>query len=404
MSAKLEKTKTRGLYRRGKSWVVVFRAGGRQQWRSFKTRSEAELYLAQSRVEVARDTFRAPTKIRFADFAVEWLRDYARGSVGAKTYEGYEGVLRLHLVPEFGERLLTEISRKAIDAFVADWAAGGPRYPGRVQRVRELERRKALEERRDPRPVRLGRSAKTIANALVPLREMLGHAVEWGYLAANPAVGVKRPRAEHREMHFLAGAEVGKLLAAAGEEWGTLLLCAVTTGMRRGELVGLRWGDVDWNSRRLWVRRSVGLRGAIQQPKSRGSVRAVAMAPTLVSALRRHRLASPFSEEGDPIFASERGTPLDGGNMVRRALVPALRRAGLPQIRFHDLRHTFASLLIAQGEHPKYISEQLGHASVQITLDRYGHLMPQSYDQAGDRLEAALFGPERTAVKQLATY
>jgi integrase len=250
--------------------------------------------------------------------------------------------------------------------------------------------------------VRLGRSPKTIANALVPLREMLGHAVEWGYIAANPAVAVKRPRPEHREMHFLTAPEVGKLLAAAGEEWGTLLLCAVTTGMRRGELVGLRWGDVDWNGRRLWVRRSIGLHGAVQQPKSRGSVRAVAMTPTLVSALRRHRLASPFSEEDDPIFASERGTPLDGGNMVKRALTPALRRAGLPQIRFHDLRHTFASLLIAQGEHPKYISEQLGHASVQITLDRYGHLMPQSYDEAGERLEAALFSSSSTSASRAA--
>ena len=91
-------------------------------------------------------------------------------------------------------------------------------------------------------------------------------------------------------------------------------------------------------------------------------------------------------------FANTKGGPLDGHNLVRRQFKPALRRAGLPQIRFHDLRHLFASLLIAQGEHPKLISEQLGHASVQITLDRYGHLMPQSYDHAGERLEAALFG------------
>lgn len=401
-ASKLVKTKTRGLYRRGRSWVAVFRAGGRQQWRSFPTRSEAELYLARARVDVARGTFRAPVKMRFGDFAAEWLRDYARGSVAPKTFEGYEGVLRLHLVPEFGERLVSEISRKAIDTFVADWAAAGPRFQARLERAREIECRRAAEGRRDVRPVRLGHSPKTIANAIVPLREMLGHAVEWGYIAANPAVGVKRPRPEYREMHFLTATEVGRLIGAAGEEWGTLLLCAVTTGARRGELLGLRWGDVDWNSRRLWVRRSVGLQGVIQQPKSRGSVRAVAMTPTLVSALRRHRLASPFSEQDDPVFASERGTPLDGGNMVKRALVPALRRAGLPQIRFHDLRHTFASLLIAQGEHPKLISEQLGHASIQITLDRYGHLMPQSYDQAGDRLEAALFG-EREAATIAAT-
>jgi integrase len=116
------------------------------------------------------------------------------------------------------------------------------------------------------------------------------------------------------------------------------------------------------------------------------------MPATLAAALREHQLASPFSGEDDLIFASENGTPLDGHNFVRRIFDPALRRAGLPKIRFHDLRHTFASLLIAQGEHPKLICEQLGHASVQITLDRYGHLLPASYDSAEERLDAALSG------------
>jgi integrase len=116
------------------------------------------------------------------------------------------------------------------------------------------------------------------------------------------------------------------------------------------------------------------------------------MPATLGSELRRHRLASRFSTEEDFVFPSERGTPLDGGNMVKRYFTPALRRAKLPTIRFHDLRHTYASLLIAEGAHPKLISEQLGHASVQITLDRYGHLMDQSYGDASAALEAALFG------------
>jgi integrase len=116
------------------------------------------------------------------------------------------------------------------------------------------------------------------------------------------------------------------------------------------------------------------------------------MPASLVSTLREHRMASRFKDEGDLIFPSEKGTPLDGRNMVRRYFEPALRKAGLPRIRFHDLRHSFASLLIAEGAHPKLISEQLGHASVQITLDRYGHLIDQSYGDASDRLEAALFG------------
>jgi integrase len=373
---------------------VHFRVNGRQVWRSFKTREAAELYLAQSAVARAKGEFRTPTKIRFADFAAEWLDTYARVNVRQTTYDSYESALRVHLVPEFGQFYLTEITRRDIDIFVADWATAGPKFQKRVEAARELERVRARDERRARRAVRLGSSPKTIANALVPFREMLSHATEWGYLSSNPAERVKRPRSERQsdEMFVLRPHQIRLLLDHAPEESRTLLLCAVTTGVRRGELIGLRWGDIDWHGRRLWIRRSVGPGGRFQQPKTPGSVRAVALTPTLVSALRRYRLASRFKADDELIFPSERGTPLDGRNLVQRQFAPALRKAGLPHMRFHDLRHTYASLLIAQGEHPKLISEQLGHASVQITLDRYGHLMDQSYGDASERLEAALFG------------
>ena len=287
------------IRRRGKSWVVYFRVGGRQVWRSFRTREEAELYLANSQVKRASGEFRVPVKIRFADFAHEWLETYARVNVRPKTYAGYETSLRVHLIPEFGDLYLTEITRKAIDSFVADWATAGARFNERLRVARELEQARAREERRDPRAVRLGHSPKTIGNALVPLREMLGHAVEWGYLSANPAERVRRPPVErnHDDMQVLDAEQVRRLLAKAPAEAKTLLLCATTTGMRRGELLGLRWGDVDWPARRMWVRRSVGPDGRFQQPKTRGSVRAIALTPTLVSALRSHRMASRFTGE-----------------------------------------------------------------------------------------------------------
>ena len=381
------------IRRRGKSWVIHFRVDGKQHWRSFKTKSAAELYLTQVKVKKARGERVQPTRIRFADFVAEWLRDYAWANVRGITFDGYEATLRNHLIPEFGRRYLTEIARKDIDAFVADWVSGGPRYQERVRQAQEREAEQARTEKRKPRTIQLGHSPKTVANGLVPLREMLGHALEWDYLMANPAIGVRRPRVEREEMEFLDAKEIGKLLSAASSPFcRTFLTCAVTTGMRLGELRALKWGDVDWNSRRLWVRRGVDRRGRFSEPKTRTSVRAVAMPATLVSELRSHQLALPRSGEEDLIFPSERGTPLDDGNIVRREFKPALRRAKLRQVRFHDLRHSFASLMIAQGAHPKLISEQLGHASVQITLDRYGHLMDQSYGDASEQLEAALFG------------
>jgi integrase len=178
-------------------------------------------------------------------------------------------------------------------------------------------------------------------------------------------------------------------------EWRTFFLCAATTGVRLGELLALRWSDLDLSTRRLWVRRSITRKGTVQEPKTRGSVRAIAITQTLVAALREHRMASPFRSNDALIFCTSKGTPLDGVNLVRREFKPALRRGCLPEIRFHDLRHSFASLLIAQGEHPKLISEQLGHASVKITMDRYGHLMDQSYGDASSRLDAALFGSQK---------
>jgi integrase len=394
--------------RRGNSWIVYFRVNGRQHMRSFAdgtyggtaaAKEAAKLYLAQSQTKKIRGEFHAPTKIRFADFAAEWLREYARAHVGPRTYEGYENVLRVHLVPELGDLYLSQITRKALDALVADWSAGGPRFKERIRLANELEQKRAKGEGRPARAVRLGNSPKTIGNAIVPLREMLSHAVDWGYLTANPAIGVRRPRVErsHDEMRVLDAAAVRKLLDAAPKETKTLLLCAVTTGMRRGELLGLRWGDVDWTANRIWVRRSVGNGGAFLQPKSRRSVRAIAMTSTLASALKLHRMASLFKDADQLIFPSERGTPLEGRNVARRFLDPALRKAGLASMRFHDLRHTYASLLIAQGAHPKLISEQLGHASTQITLDRYGHLMDQSYGDASAQLEAALFGGDAVA-------
>jgi hypothetical protein len=192
------------------------------------------------------------------------------------------------------------------------------------------------------------------------------------------------------------GGIVGKgfLHAGAEEEVGIGHVTTTGTGMRLGELLALRWSDVEWRNRRLWVRRSITRKGTVQEPKTRGSVRAIAITPTLLSALREHRMRSAYKADGALIFSTAKGTPLDGVNLVRREFKPALRKAKLPDIRFHDLRHGFASLLIAQGEHPKLISEQLGHSSVKITMDRYGHLMDQSYGDASARLDATLFGVE----------
>jgi integrase len=179
---------------------------------------------------------------------------------------------------------------------------------------------------------------------------------------------------------------------------------AILTGMRRGELLGLQWGDIDWNSNTIFVRRSLywaannavkegELRFEFVSPKTKRSVRAVVMSPELKRALEIHKMTcteSPY----DLVFCNREGNPIDPDNMVKREFHPTLVAAGLRQIRFHDLRHSYTSLLIAQGENIKFIQSQLGHSSIQTTLDRYGHLLPVTQQGVGARIDQQVFSSE----------
>jgi len=169
-----------------------------------------------------------------------------------------------------------------------------------------------------------------------------------------------------------------------------LFKTAVLTGAREGELIGLQWGDVDWLNSQLHIRRTFN-HGKFMEPKSKASRRKIDLAPELVHELKKWKLACPKGEL-DLIFPTEEGTPENAANLLYRRFFPALRRAGLPRMRFHNLRHTYASLLIAQGEHPKYIQSQLGHSSINVTMDIYGHLMETVNQKAASRLGKTVLG------------
>src|SRR5437867_5466590 len=196
-----------------------------------------------------------------------------------------------------------------------------------------------------------------------------------------------RPQAEDQEMQILTPPEIRRLLDAADEPVRTLLLCAVLTGMRRGELLGLRWEDIDLEGHRIFVRRALW-RGKFVTPKSRRSRRTIDLAPTLRAALAKF----PSRFQGGLVFCSPDGEPINPDTFAQRDWARALLRAEVRRLRFHDLRHTYASLLIAQGAHPKYIQTQLGHASIQTTLDRYGHLMPDAHAAEARKLDRLVFG------------
>jgi len=345
--------------KRGEIWYIIYPFRGKQKWKAIgSSKRAAEQALAEVMNSIHKGTYRDLPKTTFAEFSEKWIKEYCRTALKPSTLRGYENWIRRHLMPFFGYMQLSEISPEDVQAYVSE---------------------KLADDKISP---------KSINNSLVPLKRMFTIAVRWGYLRANPAQYVEKPRQEHQEMDFLKPEEIRVFLENVSEEFYPFFLTAILTGMRRGELMGLQWGDIDWQNRTIHVRRSVW-GGRFQTPKSKRSIRAISMSPGLMTTLRKHQMRSARNKD-ELVFASKDGTFLDGDNVVKREFLPALRRAGLRKIRFHDLRHTYVALLIAQGENVKFIQSQLGHASIQTTLDRYGHLLPESNSAAGERLDATV--------------
>ena len=208
-------------------------------------------------------------------------------------------------------------------------------------------------------------------------------------------------------------AQVRKLLKHCQEPYKTMFLMAFFTGLRPGELFGLKWGDVDFDASRLIVRRNVmfapakhaqedGSRWHFQSPKTKRGFRSVDMSPMVKQALEIHKLNT--IEKANPlnlVFFTENRTPHDSLNIIRNYFKPAQEAAGLPEIRFYDARHTFASVLIELGQSPKYIQEQMGHSSIQVTMDVYGHLFPSNQSRIDDRFDKLIFSTDNQSNKNL---
>ena len=286
-------------------------------------------------------------------YLTEWLRTYADAHCKPSTASGYRIIVEHHIFPALGERRLHEVTRTDIKRLIASLVAQG-------------------------------RKKRTIHNILTPLKEAYQHAIDDDLVTVNPVVKMGRlvRSAEGADAHInpLGSEEVRLLLSTAREKlplFYPVLLCAVRTGMRQGELLGLQWGDLDYHGQFIEVRRSI-VRRQVTTTKTH-KIRRVDMSrqlSTVLHALQETRQLEA-SMEGQPlsgwVFVGPTGQRMSN-ELVRQALATCLRSAGLRHVRFHDLRHTFASLLIQQGANVKYIQQQLGHGSISITLDVYSHL------------------------------
>ena len=368
------------ITKRGKSsWAVVIDLGRdpvtgarKQLWRSVKgTKRDAEALLVQFLHQRENGIDAPPGRLTVAEYLQRWLSVYAQPNTAPKTFRRYEQIVRVHLLPVIGGTPLTKLR------------------PLQIQGVYT----QVLEK---------GVSARTALHCHRVLREALQHALKWQLIPRNPADSVQPPRPQRYEIAAMGPDEVKRLLAAADEtRYGDLIHLAALSGLRQGELMGLRWQDVDLEAGILHIRQTcqwLPRQGFIfRQPKTYRSARPVALSPASAQRLRQHRLrqleerlaAGPAYQDGGLVFANALGAPLHPTNL-RRTWLRIADRAGLPRLRFHDLRHAHASLLLQQGVHPKIVSERLGHSTVGITLDTYSHVLPGLQAQAANGLDALL--------------
>jgi len=249
-----------------------------------------------------------------------------------------------------------------------------------------------------------GLSGTSVAHINTVLNGAMKDAVRKRILAINPCEAVTAPRASTEEIRPLDGDQANSfLLAARGERFEALFILALRTGMRRGELCALKWQDVNLERGTLLVRASLrAMKGGgyeFTPPKTKAGRRTIALKPAVVEALKSHRarqneerlFLGPAWQENGLVFPSTIGTPQDSQNLSRIAFKRVLDKAGLPrETRFHDLRHTCATLLLSHGTDTKTVSDLLGHSTIAITLNTYGHVLPNMRERAADIMDAIL--------------
>lgn len=355
---------------------TVHAADGRKRKTVYgKTRAEVSEKLTKAMADRDGGLVFDAGRMTVAEYLDRWLTDSARGTVRKSTYDSYKGQLHRYVHPTLGRLALKKLTELHVQGL----------YRSMLDR---------------------GLSARTVRYTHAVLRRALKQAVRWKYIPRNPCDDADPPKVQREEMRPLDREEARRLLKTAAkpdptghpDRFHALYVLAVHTGMRPGELLALKWEDIDLESSTLSINRTLSMTGEFAPPKTAKSRRRVRLTTGSVTALRAHRkrqleerirLSSLWRDHG-LVFPSTVGTPLNYRNVVR-AFKDLLSRADLPStIRLYDLRHTCATLLLSRNVHPKYVQELLGHASITLTLDTYSHVLPGMDGGATSAMDEAL--------------
>jgi len=323
-------------------------------------RTEAQKRLRQILTELDKGIFAKPGKTTVAEYLSTWLQDYCKPSLSPRTHRLYSYICRTHVIPAIGRITLMEL---------------------RSQHLQKLYSEKLAS----------GLSTRTVQICHVVIHKALKNAVRINQISRNVADAVDKPKIQRREMHPMTENELSRFLDAAKQgDYYSLFYTYLFTGMRRSELLAVRWCDVDLLGMQISVSRTMQyLSGGknhitFKEPKSKKSKRLIALSPSTVSLLKEHRKAQekireslrlqPITEK-DLIFSHWDGSPLLPDS-ITHAWVKLVRKCGLKGIRLHDARHTHATIMLKQGVHPKVVQERLGHSTISTTLDTYSHVAP----------------------------
>jgi integrase len=360
-----------------------FKPGGKPHRKMLYGKTRSEVSEAMKRTLRDQQLGLAITSDRqtVAQFLKDWLENTVKPKNKQLTYRSYEWIVRTHLAPELGRIPLSKLTPQKLQAFIN-------------------ERHKA------------GLSATTVKHINATLRAALSQAQRWQLVHQNAAKLVTLPRSIRYQAKILTPEQANQLLQALiGRRHEALFTLALTMGLRRGEILGLRWSDVDLDQGNLVVRHSLervkgeGLR--LSEPKSNQSKRGLRIPQICLKTLASHRgdqdrqrqWAGSKWHDGDFVFTTSVGTPIHPDDLSR-AFPLALAAAKLPKVRFHDLRHSCASLLFFLGVHPKLVQETLGHSSFQLTMDTYSHMITALRNEVAERMDEIFATTVNEAVKQ----
>jgi len=341
-------------------WVAAISLGnGKRKVIYRRTKAEAVMALQLANQAKLQGTLTSTRNETVEEFLSSWLQYWVQPKVRERTYKTYREIVAKHLLPAFGQVKLQRLTAQQVQKLYQEKLSAGC-APSTVLQIHKL------------------------------LRRALNHAIQVNHLAKNVCLLVQPPRVSQLSQQNPLTVEQARefLKAALGDPLEALYVLALTTGMRQGELLGLTWADLDLTQGIVQVQRSltrIPQQGVVlTELKTRGSRRRIELTDLAIESLTRHHLQQEAMRrevgdkwlEQDLVFCNERGKPLHANNLLRRSFHPLSEKIGLPHLRFHDLRHSTATLLLLQNVHPKIVQEILGHSKISVTLDTYSHVLP----------------------------